>query len=278
MDFIHEVLKKTHEEGKIDARLLPWLESKALPDETEKNELFEHGTSSKNSQVADKILDDIKRFVENIRSMAAANALQVIGFTSAVPNEGTSTILSTASQMAAGQQQKASPKKDGTNGQKANKRRNQGILTIDAQFRHPSLHKIIGASQQIGLIDFLNRNISAGDVIGHTSNANLKLICAGETSWDPSVQLNVEKFAALLERTKQQFEFIFIDIPQPLLYAEGVVISRLCQGVVFVVRAGQTKWEVVKEAMHILESAGVNILGGVLNRIDPIPDRIQRSL
>jgi hypothetical protein len=35
---------------------------------------------------------------------------------------------------------------------------------------------------------------------------------------------------------------------------------------ILIVRAGDTCWEVIQEARRLLDRAGVNILGGVLNR------------
>ena len=73
--------------------------------------------------------------------------------------------------------------------------------------------------------------------------------------------------------------FIFIDIPPLLEYAEGITLSKLCDGVVLNVKSGSTRWESVQEAKGLLEKANVNILGTILNRRKSyVPDWVSKYL
>ena len=49
-------------------------------------------------------------------------------------------------------------------------------------------------------------------------------------------------------------------------YPEGLALSRLCDGVVLVVKAGNTRFEAIKNASQVLKNSGVRVLGGVLNQ------------
>ena len=318
MDFIHDVLRKAKEEGKIDPRLLPWEVSSSEVDAAKKDANIEHGSPSKKAKkeegkikprlrprkvthsevdvekkdaniehdspypllkIPSEMLDEVKRIVENIRSAAKDKKLQVIGFTSAVPKEGTSTLLSIVSLMIAESQRlnngAAREKNITKNTIKAQpKKKKEGTLLIDAQLTNPSLHKKFGVSSEVGLIDLLadeldwssDGKISLNSVVRNISTSNLKLLPVGQKSWKPTSQIDTDVFKSILAKAKRQFELVFLDIPSLLHCAEGITISKLCDGVVLVIQAGQTRWHVLEEAKHLLEEGKVNILGGVLNR------------
>ncbi len=57
-----------------------------------------------------------------------------------------------------------------------------------------------------------------------------------------------------------------LDIPSILQYPEGSQIAALCDGVVFVIRAGQTSLDDIEDAKQKLDMMGVNIIGSILNR------------
>ena len=80
------------------------------------------------------------------------------------------------------------------------------------------------------------------------------------------------EFAAWLEDQRQRHDYVLLDAPPLLRFAEGVLVSRLCDGVVIVVQAGATKRESLVRTREQLERAEANIVGVVLNRArDQIP-------
>ena len=78
---------------------------------------------------------------------------------------------------------------------------------------------------------------------------------------------------------KNQFEFVFLDLPPYLHSTHSKLLTRLCDGVVLVVQAGRTRWQTVAETRRLLEKANIPILGGVLNRREfSIPELFYRML
>jgi Mrp family chromosome partitioning ATPase len=105
------------------------------------------------------------------------------------------------------------------------------------------------------------------------------LITAGQKRWNPLAPIDFEKFKSLLSYVKPHFAFVVLDIPPVLRFAEAIALSRQCEGLILVVRANQTRWEIVAEAKRLLEKSGVNILGAVLNRRKfYIPEKIYQKL
>ncbi len=70
------------------------------------------------------------------------------------------------------------------------------------------------------------------------------------------------KLKYYLDVLKTKLEFVLLDIPPLLQYAEGITLSKLCDGLILVIEAGETRWEVVQQAKRLLERANVNLIGG----------------
>lgn len=102
-------------------------------------------------------------------------------------------------------------------------------------------------------------------------------ITAGRTngnSQDAWVSLRVK---SLLEKLRSQFEYIIIDAPPVIGHSETLALSKLTDGVLFVVKANQTRWEIIDEARGQLKDVGAKVLGVVLNeRRFFIPNGIYR--
>jgi Mrp family chromosome partitioning ATPase len=78
--------------------------------------------------------------------------------------------------------------------------------------------------------------------------------------------------AGLLGDLRQRFEHIVLDSPPLLLVTDGVLLSTLADGVLLVVESGNTSRGALHRVRRILDRAGANTLGAVLNKLDDQPD------
>ncbi|NIR51882.1 CpsD/CapB family tyrosine-protein kinase [candidate division KSB1 bacterium] len=261
MDFIHEVLKKAEQEGKIDSNLVPW-KSANRGNDANKEQNTDRGSAASFITFPDEILDEVQIILDNIRSVAKKQALRIIGVTSPDSKAGTSTLATMISLIMARNQNPGSE-----------------TLLIDAQLRNPTLHEFFRLSLSPGLFDYLQDQISHDSIINDFDQFNLNVITAGQAHKDFAVQLISEKLNNLLQKLKQKFECIFLDIPPVLRFAEGLSLSKLCDGLILVVRSGHTRGEAVEETKRLLKTAEVNVLGGILNRREFfIPEKLYRFL
>ena len=93
-----------------------------------------------------------------------------------------------------------------------------------------------------------------------------KEFCAKEKNvsvWDL-----VEKagFEDRLLELSHQFDFIIIDTPAVMKSSEAQILASFLDGVIFVVKAEKTKWEVAKIALDMIENSGGKVIGSILNR------------
>ena len=279
MDLIHEALKKAQEEGKIGPELLPLLGTRS--DQSIKDEEVRDGhlLSNRRFKITNEMAIGVQMIVENIHSAILQRKTKVIGFTSALSEEGTSTIASVVSYLMAnknnsiGKSSTTSSKEKHYDGSSDN----QSILLVDVQFRNPSIHEIFGASIEPGLIDLLKNKVKFNSVVRHIENSNMKLIPSGLMNSNQSWTIDQELFKDFLKEAGSKFELICLDLPSILNYSEWISFGRLCDGVILVIQAGQTSLEDIEEAKRRLEAAKVNIMGSILNRRGTfIPDSLYK--
>jgi Mrp family chromosome partitioning ATPase len=76
----------------------------------------------------------------------------------------------------------------------------------------------------------------------------------------------------LVRDLRQRFEHIVFDSPPLLLVTDGILLSALADGVVLVVESGTTSRGALNRVRRILDRAGANTLGAVLNKLEDRAD------
>lgn len=140
------------------------------------------------------------------------------------------------------------------------------VLLIDADLRASRLHQALGAPATPGLTDYLRGEADEFAVIQKGSEANLFFIPGGTPVSNPSELLLAERMKRLLERVTPLFDWIVLDSPPALPVHDASMLADLCDGVLFVVRAGQTDYEMAEKASS--EFRDKNLLGVVLNCVE----------
>jgi protein-tyrosine kinase len=140
------------------------------------------------------------------------------------------------------------------------------VLLIDADLRASRLHQVLGAPREPGLTDYLKGEADEFKVIQKGTDAHLCLIPAGSEVSNPSELLLNERMKRLLELVTPIFDWVIIDTPPALPVHDASMMADLCDGVLFVVRAGSTDNQMAAKAAAAFQEK--NLLGVVLNRAD----------
>ncbi|MEO7649850.1 MAG: polysaccharide biosynthesis tyrosine autokinase [Bryobacteraceae bacterium] len=143
------------------------------------------------------------------------------------------------------------------------------VLLIDADLRKPRLHEIFGIAPDRGLSDVLESEsdvaVGPSDAIRPSGIKGLDILPAGRELPEIANLLYSARFPELLASLRQTYDVIFIDTPPMLQMPDARVLSRLADGVVFVVRAGQTTREAALAASKRFAEDGTRVLGIILN-------------
>ncbi len=139
------------------------------------------------------------------------------------------------------------------------------VLLIDSDLRASRLHLHLGAPEKPGLSDYLRGDCDEFLITQVGAGGNLCLIPGGSDVTNPSELLHSGRMKQLLDRMSQLFDWIILDSPPALAVHDASILADMCDGVLFVVRAGSTEYELAAKASA--EFHEKNLLGVVLNRV-----------
>ena len=73
---------------------------------------------------------------------------------------------------------------------------------------------------------------------------------------------------SVLEALKEKFDLVILDTPPLSGGADGAILGAAADGVLMIVRAGETDRDAAKQAARQLLTVGARLLGAVLNDPD----------
>jgi succinoglycan biosynthesis transport protein ExoP len=149
-------------------------------------------------------------------------------------------------------------------------------LIIDCDFRRPVMHEIFNLRKiEIGFADMITnvKTYGAKKGIHHTDIENLHVIPCGKVPSNPSELLGSALTRMIIGTLAEQYDKIIIDSPPVNTVTDPVILSRIANGVMFVILAGETKRDAAQRAREQLLAAEATIIGGVLNSVDLDKDK-----
>jgi capsular exopolysaccharide synthesis family protein len=147
-------------------------------------------------------------------------------------------------------------------------------LLIDGDLRRPRLHKVFGVDNNWGLSDVLHgdgplENVNISHLVRETEVSGLCLLPGGSCGVTPSNLFYSPRMSILLKRLRAEYDMVVIDAPPMIHLADARVLGHLADGVVLVIRAGQTTSESALFACQRFAEDGTRVLGTILNSWDP---------
>lgn len=139
------------------------------------------------------------------------------------------------------------------------------VLLVDCDLRRPQVHERLGLKGVRGFSDLLITNET--DVSPFiTKVGNLHVMTGGNATKNAGGNLSARRTREVLASLKDEFEMIVLDSPPIVPIADSHFLAALSDGVILVIRARQTRRELLRRAVESLEAT--NILGVVLNDVE----------
>ena len=145
---------------------------------------------------------------------------------------------------------------------------NHQVMLLDADMRRPKLHKYLDLSNRQGLSTSFQKSDQDG-LIQSTKVEGLRLMSSGPLPPNPSELLGSETMINLLRHAVEQNDLVIMDTPPVSLVTDASVLAHQADGVLVIVKPGVTKRAACQRTVDQLRNVGANILGVVLNEVEP---------
>ncbi len=174
---------------------------------------------------------------------------QVVVITSALAGEGkTSTALNLALAVAQSKESR--------------------VLVMDGDLRRPNIATYLGMRPKVGLSEVLRGEIEALDSIVCLEEPELYALPVKREAQNPTELLSSERLTETFRELRDYFDFILVDSPPVMPFADSRLLANHSDAVILVVRAEKAPYETVEKAVEALP--GGRILGVVLNGAEHI--------
>jgi capsular exopolysaccharide synthesis family protein len=168
--------------------------------------------------------------------------------TSAVPEEGKSVLSVSLARSAA--------------------KAGQKVLLIDADLRRPKIATLLKSSNEGTLAELFAGEKPLQAVLNRDADTGVDFICGRAGIPNPPDLLGSQHMSDFIRSISQHYELVVIDSPPVLAASDALVLSRVVDATVFVVRWERTPRQVVLGAIKQIQGVGGIIAGCVLSRVN----------
>jgi capsular exopolysaccharide synthesis family protein len=192
---------------------------------------------------------------ESIRTLQGALSLinvdsppRVIMLTSSVPAEGKTFISTSLARVYA--------------------QSGQRVIVLDADMRHPRLHKALALENTEGLVQVLNGKRTLAEVLRQDPKTGIDVLTAGTGAPNPADLLRSQKMEQLLRSLKDSYDIVIVDTPPFIPMTDSQNVARIVDAMILVVRWGETPVQVVTNTIKQIRKIGAPFAGTVLSQVD----------
>ena len=148
------------------------------------------------------------------------------------------------------------------------------VLLIDGDLRRPQLHKVFDQANSWGLSDVLREKNAIEELplealVKKTAVPRLSLLPSGTGTDNIFSLLCSGRMARLLPRFRQEFDYVLVDAPPCLEFADARIMARYSERLLLVVRADYTDRKTAQAAVRRLLLDGIPVMGVIFNYWDP---------
>jgi len=142
------------------------------------------------------------------------------------------------------------------------------VALIDTDMRRPRLHKSFGIKRGAGLTTTILGEAEPDEVIQQTDVPGLDVVPCGPIPPNPTELFHTERFSQIVQYLDDSYDRIIFDSPPVLMVADPLILSRMMDGTILVIKGGHTSRDMVQRGIRQLEDVKARILGTVINDLD----------
>jgi tyrosine-protein kinase Etk/Wzc len=142
------------------------------------------------------------------------------------------------------------------------------VVLVDCDLRRAVIHRAFDIDRVPGLAEVIMGQATLKEALRPTEVENLYVVPSGIVPPNPSELLGSKKFEEVLDKLNKKFAQVVMDAPPVLAVTDALVLSRLTDGVAYVICAGRTDRNAARRGLDLLDRTGCRVLGVVLNQVD----------
>ncbi len=174
--------------------------------------------------------------------------VKVLAMTSAMPNEGKTTLSLCLARVTALMGQRA--------------------ILIDCDLRRRSVNEVLGLEPAVGLLEVLSKQVRWESAVLTDDRSGMDLLPLTNTEFSPRDVFGSEAMQQLLQELRTRYDFIVLDCAPLLAVAETRVLVSHADAAVVVARWEKTPVRAVRAALAQIAGAGVSHYGIALNCVE----------
>lgn len=176
------------------------------------------------------------------------NPPKLVLVTSALPQEGKSTLALSLATFAARSEQK--------------------VLLVDLDLRHPSVHRDLCAKPEIGFVELMAGEATLDEVIAKDADTGIDYLPVKRQTANPTDLLSSRKMQQFMKDLRHRYDYVVIDSAPLLGVTDTKVIARLVDKVLFVTQWEKTPADTARNGLAALREVDADIGGSVLTQVD----------
>jgi non-specific protein-tyrosine kinase len=141
----------------------------------------------------------------------------------------------------------------------------RAVILVDADLRRPSQHELFGLPNERGLSTmFRNEDAFNDPPLQAIPDSTLKVLTSGPLPPIPSQLLAARKMDQVIARLAEEADVVLFDAPPLVAVTDATLLASKVDGVLLVVKAGNTRRDHVRAAKDRLEKVNARLVGAVL--------------
>ena len=139
------------------------------------------------------------------------------------------------------------------------------VCVVDLDFRRPKVHRVFGITKDEGMAEYFLGEIPKEKIIKTTDYKNVHVITRGAEIYNSSLVLVSDKFKELIAYLREKYDYVIVDCAPVLQVSDYIHISKVSDGILFLIAYGSTTKVQVAEAIKELKKNDAKILGTILS-------------
>lgn len=141
------------------------------------------------------------------------------------------------------------------------------VLIIDANFRRPRIHEVMGVSLAPGLTDVLTGASNIADAAMVTGVSGVEVLPSGTPDATGYERLTTDAMSKALVDASDQYDIVLVDSPPAVVSNDATNLANRCDASLMVVRAYHEKRGLIARVRRQLDESNSEFLGVVINAV-----------